>query len=163
MNLIEITSEQWLKRLQQIPSSTMTPWPKVANNIFCSLQWSGKDAITKAQRKYFGYEVDGKIVASMEVYYISQTTIRVRGLYCDPSQRRNGYMSSCLELALNQYKGLAQQVITFATKEGLLFYKKAGFQEVPQWMARNVEYYDFYKKKYVQAPDDFISLLHKTL
>lgn len=163
MSLRLISADDWLKRTRQICSASMTPWPKVAHNTFCSLQWTGKDAITKAQRKYFGYEVDGKIIASMEIYYISLTTIRVRGLYCDLSQRKKGYMKSCLELALDQYKDLAQEVITFATKEGLLFYKKVGFHEVEHWLPRHLEYFDFQKKKFTLAPDDFMTLLRKTL
>ena len=163
MSLVELNAQTWLQRVQEIESGTITPWPKVAKNIFGSLQWTGKDAVIKSQRKYYGLKIDNQIVASLEIYYLSETTIRVRGLYCNKTHRRKGYMKTCLTQALEHYRGKASRAVTFATPEGMPFYLRVGFEVASSWQPRNLEYFDFSKNEYVVVPDDHITLLHKSI
>ncbi len=163
MKLVTLTSHQWLTRAKQIQSTAMTPWPSVAKNIFCSLQWTGKDAIEKSQRHYFGLEINNKIITSMEVYFLSSRTIRVRGFFCDPQFRKKNYTKICLDMILEEYKGKADRVVIFSTSSGLGFFKKIGFQIAPLWPTRPLEYYDFERERYVTAANEEITLLDKLI
>ncbi len=161
MKIVNLTARDWLQRAEQIESAAMTPWPAVSKNIFCSLQWVGKDAVTKTQRQYFGLELENKIITSMEVYFLSPRTIRIRGSFCEPAFRGQNYTRLCLEKVLQQYKLKADYAVTFSTSAALGFYQKIGFEIIPTWEPRPLEFYDFEKKQYVAA--DQITLLRKRL
>ena len=163
IQLVQLSAEEWLKRVQKMESTTITPWPKVANNIFCSLQWMGKEVVTQAVRKYYGLSVDNQVVASLEIYYLSELTIRVRGLYCDKEHRRKGYMKTCLQLALKNYQGHAKKVLTVSTAEGLPFYLSNEFQIVSDWAPRQLEYFNFNTNEYTPAADGLLTLLSRQL
>lgn len=163
MSLIEIPPSLWLERLQKISQASVSPWPRVSNNLFNSMQWMGKETVEKADRRYFGLKINEEIVASMMLYYLSETTLRARGLYCDETYRKQGFMRRCLELALENYKGKARQVISFTSAESIGFYQRTGFHIVSSWPSRSLEYFDFEKQTYVIDKEDPVLMVRKVL
>lgn len=157
----EIDAESWLKNAKLIPTLASTPWLRVANNIFHSLQWIGKDAVTKPERRYFAIINGEHIICSFGIYFLSDHVVRTRGFYCDPQWRGRGLMKACLENGLQLVYPRATKALAFASKQAIDFHLRCGFHFIDNVEPRPVIYYDYHEKKYTKAPDETITVMQK--
>ena len=83
---------------------------------------------------YFGVvEVNSKIVATVGLHRVNDTTCELRKMYSLSSQRGKGLGKSILEFALSKARELGYKRIILETasplKEAIHLYKKYGFKE----------------------------------
>ncbi len=158
----EITASEWIEFIKKMPTDTLTPWVRVSNNIFHSMQWIGRDVVDKPDRRYYAILDQDKIICSLSLYRLSEKVVRTRNLFCLPEYRRQGHMKRCLELSLKTYPHNIKSAITFSTPQGKEFYTACGFKPVPgarQYIP--LEYYDFNKMTYQLSKEDPLCILRK--
>lgn len=83
---------------------------------------------------YFGVVIEhNRIVATVGLFRISQSTCELRKMYCIPESRGKGLGKKLLELSLNKARelGYSRMVLETASplKEAIKLYKKYGFVE----------------------------------
>ena len=140
--LIEVDLQTWYRQYQgtEVPGKLPTTSP--FENTFGHLQWAGRDALLKAERKYWALEVDGEKVAFVSSYFVSKRVIRMRTFITREPYRRRGYLRCLFEKVQEYYHGRADWVLCFCGREEQEIYNKLGFQEEKSFISRAPEYFD---------------------
>ncbi len=157
----EISEKDWFMRMRRIEAAMKTPWARVANNIFYSSQWVGREVLEKPQRRYFALVVEKQIACCVGIYRLSPKVIRPRGFFCEPEWRQQGLMRRCLEESLRLYRGSADRALCFSPTDLLPFHKRLKFEPIRIWTPRALEFFDFETNKYCTAEE--VLLLERRL
>lgn len=159
----EISVQDWLSLSKKMHLQSSTPYLRVSNNIFHSLQWIGKDVIHGPNRKYYGLFIEEKLVCGFGLYFLSPGVLRARNFFCEPEWRQQGLMRRCLEYGLQQHSGIATKVLSFSTNAGISFHLRCSFKQVEDFQNRSIEYYDFEQQKYRLVEEETITLFERDL
>ena len=102
-------------------------------------------------------------IAWASVYYLSPKVLRLRGLIVLPEYRRMNYMTSLLRHIIYNYKGRAEKLLSFATKDAKPFHEKFGFKKAEGFEARPVEHFEIVTNTYTCNPDALLTLYYYLL
>jgi hypothetical protein len=158
-----ISVEQWFEMTENIQSLTLTPWFRVANNLFFCSQWYGREVLERTERQYFGLFEGDILACSLEIYFISPQVIRTRNLFCRPEFRRRGLMRRCLFGAIRHYRERAKKAIAFSILGGVPFYLACGYRPSDVLRDRPLEFYNFETDRYELIESDFLTLMELDL
>lgn len=161
--LTRVEAKVWLQIYESLKIPGKLAKPHIDDNLFSSLQWMGKDVITKADRLHWALVVNGVEVSYLQSYMLSKSTMRLRGLCTKPEHQGRGYMKTLMNFVLREYQGKAQEALCFAGEPGLGVCKSAGFKLDERFEARHVEYFDSSNQKWLKDETSKIVLLRKEL
>lgn len=124
--------QEWANKAQKITDFKGSLESFIAANIFSSLQYIEEEIEEKKRHQAFRLVISAggeKIaVAWLSIYYLSDTVLRLRGLYVDAEYRRQGYMSFLLKEVLKRFEGQAQKVLSFSLPDSVGFHLRNQFR-----------------------------------
>ena len=161
--LTRIDGKEWLQIYQSLPIPGKLAQPHIDDNLFASLQWMGKDSVTRTLRTHWALTVDNHEVSFLQSYFLSEKVLRLRGLCTKSEYQGKGHMKTLIGLVLKEYQGKAEEVVCFAGDPGLSVCEAVGFQLDLEFQARFVEYLSSSKHEWKQDDTSKIYLLRKKL
>lgn len=101
------------------------------NNPFNIIQYTGREIFDKVLCFPTALKLsNGQLVSWTCPFNISDTTIRMRGIYVHPDYRKNGYARIMIDEALSLWPKGWNRCIVNAWHDKIEFYKKLGFTPV---------------------------------
>ena len=133
-----ISFEDWRKSVQPMWSWIRDyHWIPIINNPYGMIQYMGEEVFSRVIQFPIAAVVDGKQVGWSLVYNISDTVIRVRGVYVLPEARGLGIGTGLYDFALSLWPEPWSHYVGYYDAKSLkLFEKTWGLKPLPQFSWR---------------------------
>lgn len=152
-----INFDEWRQHIQPLwPWNTDWHWIPIINNPYGMIQYAGYEVFKRMVMFPVMCTVDGEPAAFTSVYNISDTHLRLRGIYVKPEFRGQRLTVPMMEWACNLFPEPWHTVIIYGRSTNIDYYLKVWFDEqMPNYKWRKREVGDSYEGDYT------ITLLRK--
>jgi hypothetical protein len=137
-----VTFDEWRQQIQPLWDwNTDWHWIPIINNPYGMVQYHGVDTFVNTIVFPIMCTVDGVPAAYTNVYNISDTHIRIRGIYVEPEFRGQKLVSPMLDYAVSLFPDPWHTCIGYYRNTNIDYFLKIWFDEkVPgyEWRGREV-------------------------
>jgi hypothetical protein len=133
-----IDFDEWRQRMQPLwPWNTNWYWLPIINNTYGQIQYTGHEAFTRVIMFPVMCTVDGTPAAYTSVFNISDTHLRLRGVYTEPEFRGQRLVAPMLDWACNLFPEPWHTAIGYGRETSLDYFLNVWFDEVmPNYSSR---------------------------
>ena len=137
-----IDFDLWREKIQALwPWNTDWHWIPIINNPYAMIQYRGLDAFRRVIQFPVMVTVDGTPAAYTNFYNISDTHVRIRGIYVEPEFRGKRLVGPMLDYAASLFPRPWRTVIGYYRNTNVDYFLKTWFDErMPDygWRKREV-------------------------
>lgn len=134
--------DEWRQRIQPLwPWNTDWHWIPIINNPYGMIQYRGLDAFRRIIQFPVMCTVDGTPAAYTNFYNISDTHVRLRGIYVEPEYRGHRLVGPMLDHAASLFPEPWHTAIGYYRNTNIEYFLKTWFDEqMPNygWRRREV-------------------------
>jgi GNAT superfamily N-acetyltransferase len=133
-----IDFDEWRQRMQPLwPWNNDWHWIPIINNPYGQIQYTGCEAFKRVIMFPVMCTVNGTPAAYTSVFNISDTHLRLRGVYTEPEFRGQGLVAPMLDWACNLFPEPWHTAIGYGRETSLDYFLKVWFDEVmPNYSSR---------------------------
>ena len=113
-------------------------------NAHGQMQYSGRELFERVLLFPIAATLSGERIAWTSVYNISDTAVRVRGIYVNPEFRSNGIGRSMVEYAISLWPEQWSNCFMYARASNVERYARWGFRPVKSYGMRSFEQGDLF-------------------
>ena len=123
-----ISFEKWRQCIQPLwPWNTDYHWIPIYNNPYGMVQYRGQEVFDRMIVFPVMCTVDGEPAAFTQVYNISDTHVRIRGIYVDPKFRGQRLVNPMVTWAVNLFPEPWHTAIGYYRTNNVDYFKKVFF------------------------------------
>lgn len=142
LSLEACSAQEWFEKFKLIDPQISGETPFFPANIFFSQQYYGLELTKVSFRSAYALNCDGETCAWLLTYPLSDTTIRLRGIFVAPAFRNKGMGRALIQAVCQAYKDRYRYAGLFVPESMALFYQKCGFTICPDFTPRKVEFFN---------------------
>lgn len=138
-----IDFDDWRQRIQPLwPWNTDWHWIPIINNPYGMIQYAGSDVFKRVITFPVMCTVNGTPAAYTNIYNISDTHVRIRGIYVEPEFRGKRLVGPMLDWACSKFPEPWHTAIGYYRNTNVDYFLKVWFDErMPDygWRKREVD------------------------